>query len=285
MRSSSASRTSSRSAPRPARLARCSVSRGVSRGQRFLLGLGPRPAGSLLGEIGNRPRRLPGIESRIEVDRARQLDEAIPALPGVGVEQALGAVEPAGGHARERVQRLALEPSRGEEGLDRPLRKPAEGDELAPRPDRRRQQAELVGDQDDHRVRRRLLEILEERVGCVLVHEVRPQDEVNAPLRLEGPHVQVAAKVADRVDPDLVAERLEHVEIRMDTATDPVRVSKELGRESECRTPLAHAPGTVEEVGVRGPLDERGAEEALGLVLLREGLEAVHGRSRRYLRG
>ena len=122
------------------------------------------------------------------------------------------------GHPRERVERLALQAARGEERLDRALREPPEGDELAARADRRRQQAELVGDEHDHGVGRRLLEILEERVGGVLVHQVRAQDEVDAALGLERAHVQVAAEVADRVDPDLVAERLEHVEVGVDAA-------------------------------------------------------------------
>ena len=136
------------------------------------------------------------------------------------VEQPLGTVEPARRHARERVERLALQPARGEKRLDRALREPAEGDELAARADRRRQQPELVGDEHDDGVRRRLLEILEKRVGGVLVQQVRAQDEIDAALGLERAHVQVAAKVADRVDPDLVAERLEDVEVGVDPPHD-----------------------------------------------------------------
>jgi hypothetical protein len=110
-------------------------------------------------------------------------------------------------------------------------------------------------------------------------------DDVDAALGLERAHVQVAAEIPDRVDPDLVAERLEHVEVGMDAAADPVRIAEELGREGDRRAPLPHPARPVEEVGVRRPLLEGGAQEALGLVLLREGLEAVHERSRRYLRG
>ncbi len=254
-------------------------------GQRLLLGLGLDARPALLRELGDAPRGRARVERRVEVDGAGQLDQAVAPLPGVRVEQALGAVEAPGGDARERVERLALEPARGEERLDRALREPAEGDELAARPDRRRQEAELVRDEDDDGIRRRLLEVLEERVGSVLVQQVRAEDEVDAALGLERAHVQVAAELADRVDPDLVAERLEHVEVGMDTAADAVGVAQKLGGEGERGAALPDPARPVEEVRVRRPFGQRGAEEALGLVLLREGLEAVHGRSRRYLRG
>jgi hypothetical protein len=55
---------------------------------------------------------------------------------------------------------------------------------------------------------------------------VRSKDQVHAPLRLERAHVQVAPHLADGVDPDLVAERLEHVEVGMRPPPDP-RVAAE----------------------------------------------------------
>jgi hypothetical protein len=88
--------------------------------------------------------------------------------------------------------------------------------------------------------------------------------------------VEVAAEVADRVDPDLVAERLEHIEVGMDAATDALRIPKELGGKREGGAALAHSARSVEQVRVRRPVDKGSTEEALGLVLLREGLEAVH---------
>ena len=45
------------------------------------------------------------------------------------------------------------------------------------------------GDEDDDCVRRRLLEVLEQRVGRLLVHPVGVEDEVHAPVGLERPHV------------------------------------------------------------------------------------------------
>ena len=92
---------------------------------------------------------------------------------------------------------------------DRALGEAREGDELAARPDRLGQRAEVVGDEDDDGVRRRLLEVLEQRVGGVLVHRLGAVDEVDAAVGLERPHVQVAAELADVVDADLVADRLD----------------------------------------------------------------------------
>ena len=42
---------------------------------------------------------------------------------------------------------------------------------------------------------------------------MRAEDQVDAPVGLERAHVQVVPEPADRVDPDLVAEWLEHVEV------------------------------------------------------------------------
>src|SRR5207302_4248396 len=52
----------------------------------------------------------------------------------------------------------------------RPLGKPAERHRLAARADRLRQRAEVFRDEEHHDVRRRFLEILEQRVGGILVH-------------------------------------------------------------------------------------------------------------------
>src|SRR5205823_6568071 len=72
---------------------------------------------------------------------------------------------------------------------DRALREPSKRNELAARPDRLGQRAEVVGDEHDHRVRRRLLEVLEESVRSVLVHRLGGVDEVDAPFGFEGAHV------------------------------------------------------------------------------------------------
>jgi hypothetical protein len=81
--------------------------------------------------------------------------------------------------------------------------------------------------------------------------------------------VEVAAQLAHRVDPYLVAQRLEDVEVRVRPAFHPPVAAQQLRREEDGRVPLAHAARPVEEVGVRGALREGGPEETLGLRLLR----------------
>src|SRR5262249_22282228 len=103
-----------------------------------------------------------------------------------------------------------------------------------------------------------------------------PEHEVDAPLALEGPHVQVAAQLPDVVDPDLLAERLEVVEVGMAAALDARVVAEQLRREAPREFALAHAGGAVEEVGVCRPLLQCSREQPLRLVLLRNGLEAAH---------
>ena len=78
------------------------------------------------------------------------------------------------------------------------LGEPPERDELAAGADRLRQRAELVGDEHDRRVARRLLEILQQRVGRILVEQVGVEHEVDPPVALERAHVQVVMQLADR---------------------------------------------------------------------------------------
>ena len=145
--------------------------------------------------------------------------------------------------ARVRRDRLA----------QRRLGETPERDELAARADRLRQRAEPFGDEDDDRVRRRLLEILQERVGRVLVERVGAEDEVDAPVGLERPHVEVAPQLADVVDADLLAERLENVEVGMAAARDARLVAEQLAREPPRELPLPDARRAVEEVRMAGP--------------------------------
>jgi hypothetical protein len=88
--------------------------------------------------------------------------------------------------------------------------------------------------------------------------------------------MQVAPERADRVDPDLIAERLEHVEVGVRTPRDPLALADQLAGEGEGGPPLADPARSVEEVGVCRAVGERGAQERLRLLLLRKGLEAVH---------
>ena len=101
--------------------------------------------------------------------------------------------------------------------------------------------------------------------------------EVDAAVGLERAHVQVAPQLADVVDADLVADRLEDVQVRMRAPLDPVAVADQLAGERDRGAPLADAGRPVEEVRVRGPFGERCAQQPLRLGLLRKALEDVHG--------
>jgi hypothetical protein len=81
--------------------------------------------------------------------------------------------------------------------------------------------------------------------------------------------VQVAPQVADRVDADLVAERLEDVEVRVRAPLNASAIAEDLGGELVGGAALADPGRPVEEVRVRDPLGEGGPEQALGLLLLR----------------
>ena len=258
--SSSDASSSSRSAPRPARLTRCSASRAVrsspssaASSRSFASAARSRAASTSFSAA------AAGVELG-RVDRARRLEQRRRALRGRGIEQALGAVEPAARDARDRG-RLARSESCGARAehllAHRPLGEPPERDRLAARADRLRQRPDLVRDEHDHRVLGRLLEILQQRVGRLVVQQVRAEDEVDAALRLERAHVQVAPHLADGVDPDLVAERLEHVQVGVRAPLDARVAAEQLRRERERRRPLADPGRPVEEVRVRRALGER----------------------------
>src|SRR5262249_20923944 len=146
---------------------------------------------------------------------------------------------------------------------------------------------QTLGHENHDGVRRRLLEILEQRVGSVLVQRVGTEDEIDAPVALERPHVQVAAKLADVVDPDLLAERFQQVKGRMAAALDARVIAEQLGGEASRELALADAGRAMKEVGVGWPFLQGGGQQELRLLLLRNGLEAAHvppSRSPRALR-
>ncbi len=224
-----------------------------------------------------------GIECVVAVHGARGRDEGLAALGGVGIEEPAGTVEPPGGGARERTD-LVLAPVRraGRDPLaDRPFREPAEGDELATREDRRRERAELARDEDDDGVGRRLLEVLQQRVGRVRVHAVGVENQVDAAVGLERAHVEVVAQGADVVDADHLAERLEDVEVGMRARLDAALVAEQRGGEREGSRPLADPGRPVQEVRVSRAVGERRLEQPLRLGLLRNGREGLHTPPRR----
>ena len=86
--------------------------------------------------------------------------------------------------------------------------------------------------------------------------------------------------VADVVDADLVAERLEHVQVGMGAPLHPCVVAEQLGGEQDREVALPDAGRAVQEIRVRRPLGERRGEQALRLVLFRYGFEVAHGSPR-----
>jgi len=226
------------------------------------------------------------LEPRRAVDRARDLEHGLAPPRRLRVEQAVDTIEPPARDARERRRLILREARRAPGDLlpDGLLRQPPERDGLAARADRRGQRAEIVGDEHGDRIRRRLLEVLEQRVGGFVVQRMRSEDEIDAAVGLEGTHVQVVPELADRVDPDLVAERLEHVEVRVRSALDPAWVAEQRAREADRGAALPHSGRAVEEVRVRWALREGGIEQAPGLGLLRKALEACHAPPSRFPR-
>ena len=88
-----------------------------------------------------------------------------------------------------------------------------------------------------------LLEILQQRVGRVVVQQVRVRDHVDAALGLVRAHVQIAVERADLVDPDHLAERLEREEIRMHARLDAALVAEQGGGEGRVRARLPTPAG------------------------------------------
>ena len=103
------------------------------------------------------------------------------------------------------------------------------------------------------------------------------EHEVDAAVALERAHVQVVVQRADLVDPDHLAERLDHLEIRMRPRVDPARVAEQLAGKRVCGDALPHARRPVEEVGVRRAVRECRLEQALRLALLGNVSEGGHG--------
>ena len=118
------------------------------------------------------------------------------------------------------------------------------------------------------RVRRRLLEVLEQRVGGVLVHPVGAEDEVDAPVRASNGRM-CRSRRSSRivVDPDLVAERLEHVQVGMRAPLDPRRVAEQLPGERERRRAASRPRGGPwSRYACAGPSASAAREQALRLL-------------------
>ncbi len=121
----------------------------------------------------------------------------------------------------------------------------------------RRDRPQLVGDEHEDGVGRRLLEVLEQSVGGLSVHRLGREDEIDAPRCLERAHVQVAPECPDIIDADLIADGLEHEQIGMRALLDAAQVAEQLGREEKRRASLTDPGRAVEEIGVSHSLRQR----------------------------
>jgi hypothetical protein len=121
-----------------------------------LRGAGARP-------VENDFRSRSRLERRVGVDRAGDLEQGGATAGCLLVEETVDAVEAAGRDPGERGGLFGGEPGRAPLDLppDRALGQAPEWDQLAAGADRLGQRPQLVGDEDDHRVGRRLLEVLE----------------------------------------------------------------------------------------------------------------------------
>ena len=195
------------------------------------------------------PQRPPdrGRARRTARGRPAAAPRAGPAPPGrAGARRGRACRRRRGRATAPRSRRARARARRGTRA--RRARKTPEGDELAARADRRRERAELVRDEHDHRVRRRLLEILQQRVGGVLVQQVRVEDHVDAAVGLVRAHVQVAVERAHLVDPDHLAERLEQEEVGVRPGLDAALLAEQRRRRRRappraCRRRPARAAG------------------------------------------
>src|SRR5580765_5722263 len=130
---------------------------------RTLLGL----LGPLAGDLHQPTRCLTRLEPGLAIDGARDLEHRLAPLSSLGIEQPVDPVEPPASHPREcgRLVLRQLRRASDDLGANRRLGKPPERNELTARADRVRQRTDVVCDEHRHGVRRRLLEILEQRIG------------------------------------------------------------------------------------------------------------------------
>ena len=103
--------------------------------------------------------------------------------------------------------------------------------------------------------------------------EWAPKIEIDPAIGFERPHVEVVAQLANLVDADLVAERLDDVEIWVGEPLDAALVAQQFAGEAQGGAPLSHSRRAVEEVRVRRPFVERGRRAADCVCLLRKALE------------
>ena len=231
-----------------------------------------------LVDADEQPRRGGGrIEGGVEVDGARDLDEGLTARGSRRVEQPLRAVEPTGGHPRERGDLVLRQARRAVLSTARTAGS-----------DRRRNGTSwhrdlIVSGSGPSSLATSTMTAygggssrsLSSASAASSFMACASSNDVDPPVRLERAHVQVAPQLAHGVDPDHLSERLQDVQVGMRAPCDPLRVSEQRAGEREREPALADAARPVEEVRMRGPVAERRAQQPLRLVLLGQLREGV----------
>ena len=205
---------------------------------------------------------------------ARAAPRAAPATQGRAARSSRSSRPAATRASAARSSSASCGGARVDELAHRALGEPPERHELAPRADRLGDRPEVVGDQDDHRVRRRLLEILEQRVGRVLVQQVRALDRDR---RAGRPRTgacagRAAARGSRRCGSSRRARRA-----RRDRRGTRARVPSSARANVRATSRLPTPGGPWKRYACAGPFAQRGVEEAPGLLVLREARERAHG--------
>ena len=91
---------------------------------------------------------------------------------------------------------------------------------------------------------------------------MRAEQEVDAAIGLERPQVKVVVELADDVDPDHVAERLDDPQVGVRALDDPARIAEQGAGERERGGLLPDSRRAVEEERVRVAVGERGRRAA-----------------------
>ena len=104
------------------------------------------------------------------------------------------------------------------------------------------------------------------------------EQEVDPIVGLERAQVEIVVQLADHVDPDHVAERLDDAQVRVGSLDDPAGVAELRSGERERGRGLADPRRPVEEERVRVPVRESGGQQPLCLVLLRHLGKRISGR-------
>ena len=272
-------RAAPRARPRAARAARAARPRAsAARARAPSRPRAPSPRPRAPGELSSSAAAASDrLEAGLRVDGAGLGEQRRRAArPHCGSSSARKPVEAARRRpARARAGAAAIELGRPrvERLADRPLREPRERHELAAGADRLRDRPEVVGDEDDHGVRRAAPR------GPSAARRRRPRSSgarSGSGTRAGRPRTgacagRAAARGSRRSGSSRRARRARR---GRGARAGSSRAAPARTRARARRLPTPGGP--VEEIGVHRPLDERGVEQPLGLVLLAKALELAH---------